>query len=128
MAFGGRGNKRHMFSGAARPQPGVMNKTEAAFDRDVLAPAKERGEILWYKFEAIRLVLAGKRRATLTVDFAVIRSDGLLEFIDVKGSPRIFSDDAKVKMRVAAETFPFIFSVAFPRAKKDGGGWLIEEI
>ena len=46
--------------------------------------------------------------------------------IDVKGSKAMVTDDARAKMKVAAELYPFVFKVAYPRAK--GEGWDIEEI
>ncbi|MEB6363050.1 hypothetical protein MXL72_22790, partial [Escherichia coli] len=38
------------------------------------------------------------------------------------------SDDARVKMKVAADSYPFVFQVAYPKPKKLGGGWEIEEL
>ena len=108
-----------------RLKPGVMNRTEERFDL-YLDALKHHGDILWYRFEGITLKLADNCR--LTVDFAVMARDGVLEMIDVKGSPAIFSDDAKVKMKVAASIYPFRFKVAFPIAEKSGGGWRIDDI
>lgn len=109
-----------------RLAPGEMNKTEARFERDELAPAKARGELAWYAFEAVKLRIAP--RTFLTVDFFVLFADGHLEAIDVKGSPRIVEEDAKVKMKVAAAAFPFRFRYAFPRPRRLGGGWLYQEV
>lgn len=108
-----------------RLKPGQMNKTEAAYDLHLDA-LKHHGDILWYRFEAITLKLAPDCR--LTLDFAVMAADGTLELHDTKGSPRIWTDDAKVKMRVAASLFPFVIKVAFPIPKRDGGGWRVETI
>lgn len=108
-----------------RLKPGQMNKTEELFDL-YLDAQRHHGEILWYTFEGIKLKLADN--CHLTIDFAVLPADGVMELIDVKGSPAIFSDDAKVKMKLAAKLFPFRFKVAFPIPKKDGGGWRIDEI
>jgi hypothetical protein len=104
---------------------GKMNKTEQAY-ANRLELLKHAGEILWYKFEGIKLRLADK--TFLTVDFAVLNKDGLLEMQDVKGSKAIYTDDAKVKMKVAAETYPFVFKVVYPKPKRLGGGWQIEEV
>ncbi len=82
--------------------------------------------MLWYRFEGIKLRLADN--TFLTPDFAVMRADGQMELHDVKGARAVFQDDAKVKMKVAADAYPFIFRVAFPRKAKDGGGWDIEVI
>ena len=103
---------------------GTMNKTEAAYDL-ALRAQKQEGKILWHKFDGVKLRLADK--CFLTVDFFVMTADGQLQAHDVKGSMAIVSDDAKVKMKVAAEIYPFQFFYAVPRAKKNGGAWdLIE--
>lgn len=104
---------------------GTMNKTEAAYAIELEAQ-KASGEILWYRFEGVKLRLADN--CFLSIDFPVMAADGQLEMRDVKGSPRIFSDDAKVKMKVAAAAYPFAFKVVYPIAKKDGGGWRVEDI
>lgn len=109
-----------------RLKTGEKNRTEAAYESDVLKPAMIAGDVLWYRFEGIKLRLADN--TFLTVDYAVLPASGVLELHDVKGSPAIFSEDAKVKMKVAAEAYPFVFKVCFPRPKKDGGGWKIVEI
>ena len=117
------GGKRMQALG--RLPKGTMNKTETAFSQH-LEMLKHTGEVLWYKFEAIKLILAPN--TSITVDFAVLPSTGVLEMIDVKGSKAIFTDDARAKMKVAAAMFPFVFKVAYPIPQKEGGGWHIEEI
>ena len=101
-----------------------MNKTEAAYEANVLRPAQIAGEILWYKFEGVKLRLADN--TFLTVDFPVMLADGTLEMHDVKGGKAVFTDDARVKMKVAADLYPFTFKAVYPRAKKHGGGWDVE--
>ncbi len=108
-----------------RLKPGQMNKTEALYDIHLDA-LKHHGEILWYRFEGIKLKLAAN--CHLTIDFAVMMADGALELHDVKGSPHVFTDDAKVKMKLASELYPFAIKVAFPLPRKDGGGWRVETI
>lgn len=108
-----------------RLKPGEMNRTEAAYAQ-LLTGQLQQGEILWWKFEGIKLRLADN--CFLTVDFAVMNRAGELQMIDVKGARAVWSDDSKVKMRVAAELYPFPFFVAFPQSKKDGGGFLVEAI
>lgn len=108
-----------------RLKPGELNKTEAAY-REHLEALKHAGSILWYRFEGIKLRLADN--TFLTVDFSVLAADGHLEMHDVKGGRGVFMDDAKVKMKVAADSYPFVFKVAFPRTKKAGGGWDVEVI
>lgn len=108
-----------------RKKKGEMNATEAKF-ANYLRGLEIAGEILWWKHEGIKLQLADN--TTLNVDFNVMYADGLLVMIDVKGAKAIIEEDAKVKMKVAAEQFPFVFRYAFPRQKKDGGGWIFEDI
>ena len=104
-----------------RLRPGQMNKTEAAYARH-LESRMLAGEILWSKFEGIKLKLAPM--TTYTPDFVVMAADGSLECHEVKGH---WQDDARVKIKIAAEMFPFRFIAARPEAKKRGGGWKFEE-
>jgi hypothetical protein len=117
--------RNHAAFALGRLKVGQLNKTEQAY-QDFLERRKAGGQVLWYRFEGVKLRLADN--TFITVDFAVLLADGILEMHDVKGSKAIYQDDAKVKMKVAAEMYPFIFRVAYPRPKKDGGGWLIEEV
>jgi hypothetical protein len=43
---------------------------------------------------------------------------------EVKG---FWTDDARVKIKVAADLYPFRFIAAQALPKKQGGGWKIEE-
>lgn len=104
---------------------GEMNATETRYATH-LAELKLAGDVLWWRFEPVKLLLAPL--TTLTPDFMVMLADGSLEMHDVKGAKAIYEDDAKVKMKVAAKDYPFVFRVVFPKAKKDGGGWLVEEV
>lgn len=104
---------------------GMMNRTEAAYAK-LLDDRKIAGDVLWWKFEGVKLRLADG--CFLTMDFAVLRQDRVLELVDVKGGAAVFSDDAKVKVKVAAATYPFRFVIAMPRPKKDGGGWSEEAV
>ena len=108
-----------------RLRTGEMNKTEERYDAH-LAELKHAGAVLWYRFEGIKLRLADN--TFLTVDFAVMRANGVLEMVDVKGAKAVVEDDSKAKMKIAAEMYPFVFKFAYPKPKKDGGGWLEEEV
>lgn len=103
-----------------RLKAGQMNKTEEAYSRflDTLVACQD---VLWWKFEAVKLRLADN--TFLTVDFAVMRSTGQLEMHEVKG---FWQDDARVKIKVAADLYPmqFIAVQAIPKGK--GGGWKVE--
>lgn len=108
-----------------RKKKGEMNASEEKFARYLMG-LQLAGEIVWWKHEGIKLQLAD--RTTLTVDFNVMFTDGLLVMFDVKGAKAIIEEDAKVKMKVAAEQYPFVFRYAFPQTKAEGGGWKFEEI
>lgn len=104
-----------------RLKTGERNKTEAAYEK-VLHARLLTGEIAWYRFEGVKLRLADN--TFYTPDYAVMLLDGAMEMHEVKG---YWEDDARVKIKVAAEMYPFRFIAVKPRAKKDGGGWLTEE-
>ncbi|KAG0184207.1 hypothetical protein DFQ28_011605 [Apophysomyces sp. BC1034] len=100
-----------------RLKRGERNKTEAAYE-DFLRALQVTGEVLWFRFEGMKLRLADN--TSYTPDFAVMRADGLLECHEVKG---FWRDDARVKIKVAAEMFPIRFVAVRPRTKREGGGW-----
>lgn len=100
-----------------RMKAGKMNKTEAEYDA-LLAQLQMTGEIQWYSFEGMTFKLADNTR--YTPDFAVMRTGGVIELHEVKG---FWRDDARVKIKIAAELFPFRFIAVKKRAKKHGGGW-----
>lgn len=104
-----------------RLKTGQMNKTESAYCQ-LLELRKRAGEIVWYRFEGIKLRLADN--TFYTPDFAVMLSTGEMEMHEVKG---FWTDDARVKIKVAAEQYPFRFIAVKPKAKKAGGGWEVEE-
>jgi hypothetical protein len=76
------GVQRHAFLALGRLPVGAMNKTEAAYERD-LRDAQTLGDILWYRFEGLKLRLADN--TFYTPDFIVLASDGVLECHEVKG-------------------------------------------
>lgn len=92
---------------------GRMNLTEAAY-AVVLEDKKTNGEIVWWRYERVKLRLADK--TWYTPDFAVITGEDELEFHEVKG---FWRDDARVKIKVANEEFPFLF-IAITKTKD---GW-----
>jgi len=106
---------------AGRLKTGQMNKTEAAY-AEYLKQLQAVGGILWHKFEGVKLRLADN--TFYSPDFAVMQADGQLEMHEVKG---FWQDDARVKIKVAADMYPFKFVALKPRAKKHGGGWEVEE-
>lgn len=104
-----------------RMKAGHMNQTEAAYGQQ-LELRKRAGDIQWYRFEGIKLRLGDG--VFYTPDFAVMASDGVIEIHEVKGR---WQDDAKVKIKVAAEMYPFRFIAIRKALKRDGGGWKVEE-
>jgi hypothetical protein len=109
------------FYALGRLKTGQANKTESAYGQH-LELLKVAGEVLWYRFEGVKLRLADN--TFYTPDYAVMLSNGQLELHEVKG---YWQDDAKVKIKVAADQYPFKFIAVTVKAKKLGGGWEIEE-
>jgi len=100
-----------------RLKAGKMNQTEAAYSRK-LELMKAAGDIAWYSFEGLKFRLADN--TFYTPDFPVMCADGVMEIHEVKG---FWTDDARVKIKLAAELFPFRF-VAVKKGK--GGQWAYE--
>ena len=104
-----------------RLKVGKMNSTESEYASQLEAH-KQRGAILWYKFEGLKLRLADN--TFYTPDFAVMDRDGVIECHEVKGH---WMDDARAKIKIAADLYPFRFYAIKKKTKKDGGGWAVEE-
>ena len=116
-----RTSKQRMQS-LGRLGAGRMNKTESRY-ADYLEMRRRSGEIVWFRFEGMKLRLADN--TFYTADFAVKTADGALEFHEVKG---FMTDDGAVKLKVAAEQYPFRFLLVRSQLAKHGGGWDIREI
>lgn len=104
-----------------------QNKTEQAY-KEYLRLRRIAGEILDYRFEAMRLVLRhavpGKAKGmTYTPDFLVIMKDRF-EFHEVKG---FWRDDARVKIKAAAEMFPWFKFIGVSREGGKAFKWNFEE-
>ena len=100
-----------------RLKTGEMNKTEAEYTAHLEA-LKTAGEIVWFKFEGVKLRLADN--TFYTPDFMVMGANGLIEMHEVKG---FWMDDARAKIKIAADMYPFRFLAIKAKAKKNGGGW-----
>ena len=98
-----------------------MNKTEAAWCRE-LELRRRAGEVQWYQYEPMALILAKATR--YTPDFIVLTDAGALEAHEVKG---FWRDDARAKIKIAATLFPWIRFVAISRGK-GRAAWDIESI
>ena len=104
-----------------RLKVGTMNKTEAAYAA-TLDARRYAGEVAWFKFEGVKLRLADN--TFYTPDFAVMLASGALEMHEVKG---FWQDDARAKIKIAADLYPVRFVAVRVRPKKEGGGWSLEE-
>ncbi len=120
------------FAKHKRRAPGERNKLEAAYEAH-LEMLHRAGEIDGYKFEGIKLRLADN--TFFTPDFLVFASDGVVELHDTKGTttkkradgskdkaPWI-EEDAKIKLKVVAEQFPFRVFAVF----KVKEGWQMQQ-
>jgi hypothetical protein len=97
-----------------KPDALRMNKTESAFEAR-LSLLHKTGDIAWYMYEALKLRLGNK--CFYTPDFITITQDGQLEAYEVKG---FWRDDARVKIKTAANMYPWIRFIAVQRIK---GSW-----
>ncbi len=104
---------------ALKLPPAEGNKTEQAFGLWLLSGV-QRGEYLWYAYEPWKLRLA--KKTWYTPDFVALDEDGMLVVYEVKG---FWRDDARVKIKVAAEMYKFLDFVA---VTKKEGRWEFEEI
>lgn len=95
-----------------RLKSGVMNQTEAAYAQE-LELRRRAGDIRLYLFESVTMKLAPDTR--YTPDFMVMNASGEIEFHEVKG---FWRDDARVKVKVAYEKFPFRFFVVTRKSGK----------
>lgn len=101
------------------PRPDRLNKTEAAF----LATLKHQWPFATILSQQVKLRLAQK--TWYTPDFILIQQDmsgtRMLAY-EVKGFMR---DDAAVKLKVAAEAYPFF---EWHLVRKTKGGWHLKRI
>lgn len=90
-----------------------MNGTERKYSQ-YLDMRVRAGQIHWYQFDAIKLRLAEK--TFYTPDFLVMHADESIEVHEVKGTSKgkpFVEDDAAVKIKVAADKFPFRFKMVW---------------
>ncbi|WOD19818.1 PDDEXK family nuclease [Paraburkholderia kirstenboschensis] len=102
-----------------RKPRGEMNKTERAYSQ-LLAARKHIGEIDDFAFESVKLRLAGATLCFYTPDFCVW-AGGRVQFHEVKG---FWTDDARVKIKVAAASVPWARFIAVRLVK---GEWIRED-
>lgn len=113
----------------ARRKPGVMNTNESKYHA-YLEGERIAGRVLWFAFELYKFQLAP--RMYFAPDFAVLRADDILEFVDVKGRTTkktsagkvdtfFYMEDSKMKLKLAADKFPHPFKVAY---QSRAGEWV----
>lgn len=100
---------------------GVMNPAETKYAA-YLDELKQKGEVIWWKFEGITFKLA--KGCTYTPDFNVQLASGEVQMQEFKGH---WIGDAKAKIKIAAAMFPFKFIAVKAEAKCRGGGFVYEE-
>ena len=96
---------------------GRMNGLEEKYAQ-FLMDKMTAGEVTLFRFESVKLRLADK--TYYTPDFMVLDKDGIITFHEVKG---FWQDDARVKIKVAAEQYPEFGFVAVKQVK---GQWQTE--
>jgi hypothetical protein len=110
----------HASFALGRLKVGQMNKTEAEYAA-LLEQRRRAGEVAWFKFEGVKLRLADN--TFYTPDFAVMLVGGAMQMHEVKGH---WMDDARAKIKIAADLYPFDFIAVRKQAKKAGGGFAVE--
>lgn len=108
--------------GRSRGGKQTENRLERAY-RLHLEARLHAGEITWMRPQGVKLRLADN--TFFTPDFAVMLPDGEMQLHETKG---FMQDDAGVKLKVAAEMYPFHFFLVRARTKRDGGGWDVRSI
>ena len=120
------------FAKHERRKPGERNKTEAAYEAH-LALLLKAGEICGFGFETIKIKLADN--TWFHPDFLVQAADGVMELHDTKGAKKKhkadgsaysapwIEEDAKIKLKVVAELFPFRVFAVF----KTKDGWIKQQ-
>lgn len=105
-----------------RMKAGELNETEKRY-RDFLESERFHGRIQAWWFESIKLKIAD-HVCWYCPDFLVLTNEGFMELHEVKGSPKFFADDAKVKTKACATNYPFRMLVVYPT---ESGGWKYQE-
>ena len=109
--------KSKNYQALGRLKAGTMNGLEKRYAA-LLDHKMAVGEILDYWFEAMNLRLAPS--CFYKIDFLVLTKNMALEVHETKG---VWTDDALVKVKVAADKFPFRF-IALQWIKKE---WVVRE-
>lgn len=100
-----------------------MNSLERRYADEILDKRKLVGEIRQWWFEEFAFRIGHDCRVTF--DFMCWMADGSIEFHECKGRMR---EDALVKLKVAANRYPFKFYLIKLAKVKEGGGWIIKRV
>lgn len=93
-------NPKNRMYALGRKKAGKMNKTELSFEQWL----KNNPEIVWYSFEGMKFKIGDK--CFYTPDFMALTQYQSLIAYEVKG---YWMDDARVKIKAAADKFPVRF-------------------
>ncbi len=93
------------------------NKWEQLY-AEKLADQQRVGSILWFQFEGMRFRLADG--AYYKPDYVAMLNTGELLVYEVKG---MWREAARVRIKVAADRFPFRFIAVSRKLVREGGGW-----
>lgn len=97
-----------------------MNQTERRYE-EILKARMYAGEILWYRFEALRLRI-GEDNAWYCPDFLVMTKDLTLEIHEIKGA--FVREASIVRLKAAATLYPFrVWLCKYAKSQ-----WSIDEI
>jgi hypothetical protein len=114
----------------ARSFEGILfaSEMELKFYRDVLLPAKDRGEIVKIVLQPVFILQPsfekfGKKYLPIKYisDFEVEYSSGITKLYDVKG---MVSESAKIKKKLFDFTYPTIILEWVTLSQKWGNGWM----
>lgn len=119
----------HQPSAPTLKQDQPWTETEKAFARDVLQPALERGEYLWYMAQ-VTVYQVGQ---AYTFDFVALRPDGGADHYEIKGKYELGSESrasAKVRwtaVNLGVTTRPGPHRVYWAKKQEDGT-WKIRDV
>lgn len=103
---------------------GERNKLERAYEEQVLKPRLAAGEILSYRFEAVKLRLTDRDQlTTITPDYLVQMADLELQLHEVKGGH--FPEHNRIKLKLLADQYPL--RVILCQFKNKATGWQYKE-
>lgn len=116
---------------------GEMNVGESAYAA-LLDLRFRAGEIAGWWFESFSIHLAPK--TSIRPDFMIQHNDGAIEFHEVKGGKNHVredgssywgywaEEDARLKLKIAAQHAPFPIYVVYPKKGGHKNGWLTERV